>query len=264
MDRRILVVVDGGGLAEGGVRVLAQLDRPRQTQVLLVTLSGGDPDEPSRRLEEAGVVVRSRQLKGSVVLAGSLIRSAAHEFGADLAAIQASGRTASGALLLVGREHRVVSLLPGPVLLLPAPPDAAGATRGRRRLLVAVRSLAALPGTAAAVRDLTVDPGASVLLLHVLAPAGPEGKATVLFEAARGLLPALEGRMETRVVRGARAAGEEVAGVAADWNADLVVACARHSCGPGGLILGAVPHQVVRLASRPLLLAPREAAVAPG
>ncbi len=95
MYRRILLAIDGHGLAENGLPVVAALAHQSHGQVLVVAASGAAAervDDAVRRLQRTNVSARGEVLATHARQVPRLIADAATRMGADLVALGSHGR----------------------------------------------------------------------------------------------------------------------------------------------------------------------------
>jgi len=278
MYKRVLVAVDRRGLADHALPAVAALARQSLGEVLVVSQpdTAETPEAASsrvrdvvRRLEAAGVAARGEVLPTHTQPVARLIGQAARDEGADLVALGSRGRGDLAGLFLGSVGHQVAAQVGCPVLLVRGVEhQAAGGVQALpiRRLLVAVGGSDQAEGAVAAARTLALEHGAAVLVVHALEPAfeGEDAWCTETESHAEALVPRAAQQLgepgvtvETRVLPGGLSVAADLAAVAEEWDADLIVLGSRRPTDLGGLLLGSVAHGLVRRTRRPVLLAER-------
>ncbi len=270
MYKRVLVAVDRRGLADHALPAVAALARQSLGEVLVVSQpdTAETPEAASSRVRD---VVRRLEAAGA-----RLIGQAARDEGADLVALGSRGRGDLAGLFLGSVGHQVAAQVGCPVLLVRGVEhQAAGGVQALpiRRLLVAVGGSDQAEGAVAAARTLALQHGAAVLVVHALEPAfegedawctETESHAEALVRRAAQQLGEPGVTVETRVLPGGLSVAADLAAVAEEWDADLIVLGSRRPTDLGGLLLGSVAHGLVRRTRRPVLLAERARVEAEG
>ena len=271
----ILLAVDSEMRSDHALPVVAALALAGSQQVLALHVSEGvwlpaDPAErPARRLAEFGVDARWDTLvTPDRDVSGAILRRARVE-GASLIALGSHGRTSLGGVLVGSVSHRVLAGADCQVLIVPGS-GAAGPTFPAEisRILVAVDLSAESASALAAVERLAPRLGARVLITHVsdAYQAYRDGSYLQALEAARDRVRQAVQRLRTLGVRAEWtipaalwSVPQRIAGVADEWQADLlVVGCRRHP-ELASVLVGSVTHRLIHLTTRPMLVAERPA-----
>ncbi len=274
MFKRILVPLDGSPASAVALPPARTLARATGAEVVLVRAV---PASLAARSEEA----EARQTLGRIVreLAASDLRveavvpigDAAQEIlgevkrrGADLVVMATHGRAGLGRALLGSVAERVLSRSPVPVMLL---------RPGGRRLQRLARLLVPVDGTPgsslalALARSLGLATNAQVVLAQVVAPLPRYGEGLYIEpdweeetrQAAQAAVDRLAHALQRAgVAAEARARIGQVAptivALADEADADVIVMSTHALTGPIRALLGSVADEVVRTASRPVLL----------
>ncbi|HXM55280.1 MAG TPA: universal stress protein [Candidatus Dormibacteraeota bacterium] len=264
MYRTILFAVDDDEALPPAIPMVAAyaLQNRARVCVLHVQRDGAEGPNPVRRRLVTAVV---EQLWGSGVDAcgelrivrpgddvAEVVARAARTADADLVAIAARGSVGLGAAFLASVAQRVAAGLEVPVLVLRSAEDGFG---GAGRVLVAVDGTATGGLALAEAAEVALAFGSAVRVVHV-APDVTAGRGQ---EAVVDRAVAFLRRREVDASGELLAANEGVAAAivtsARSFGADVLVLGSRRPPSLGGLLLGSVAHQVVRLARRPVLLA---------
>ena len=265
MFERILLAVDRSGRAGHAEPPVAALARRSGGQVLVVSVRDAsadtEPDDEAarrvdgavRRLGRAGVAARGVVRPARELPAAEQIVDAARELEPDLVALGSRGRGSLEGLVLGSTDREVAGELRCPVLVVRGEPCEEGVPEevsALRRVLVAVDDSERSRAAAEAAGDLAREHEAALLVLHVREEGDDEPPADGLLRATPAGWPA-----RLREVRVAGPVAGEIARAAGEWSADVIVLGSRRPTGLGGLLVGSVAWDVVRLTQRPVLLA---------
>lgn len=212
----------------------------------------------------AGVAVTTEVRAADPHRIAEEIAAAAAECGADLIAVGSRGRSDLGALLLGSVSHRVLSLVDCPVLVV-RPNQGHPARPGIGRLLLAVAGGDEVPNAIEATTALARAAGAKVLVLHVRYLAMAEAAAWVEpDEEAASVVARIAGELrsagidaEAKVAGPSAFVAREIADVAGEWDADLIIMGSKRLSELRGLLASSVDHQIMHMADRPVLVAGR-------
>lgn len=282
MTRKIIVAIDGQGLAAGTIPLVAAIAARAGAEVVAVHVRDIENELGSRK--EATDVLES--VVGELAAKGihtvpevrsiadghpaRAIAAAVRYHGAELVAIGSHGRNDLAAMLLGSVGHELATLVDVPILVVRPPTEASWFETAREahigRVLVAV-SLDEPEATTRTAARVALEHDARVRLFHVkeavtlaegAAYIEPDADATQAVSAARQRLAALGIDAEMEIATGMGSAAREITTAADRWDADLIVLGSRRPSDLGGLLLGSVGHEVVHITRRPVLLAEKE------
>lgn len=269
--RRILVALDGAGLAEAAIPVVAALAAPG-AEVEIVTVHDLDRDE--RTQEEAdALVLRAVEALAAMgvgvhgqtlaIVRGDVARTLVQEArqrDVDLIALGSHGRSDLGGILLGSVGHRVAAGLDCPVLLvrgeLRERPESGRAAQLQRLLLAVDRHESSASAVEAAANAARLH-GAEVVVLYVPSYLEP-------VEEAEGFTARIVSHLRGEGVQASAATLADVgniplriAQVADSTDADLIVIGSRRRTSARSLLIGSVAHELLRHTARPVLVAER-------
>lgn len=214
------------------------------------------------RLLKAGVIAeREIDRADSKHVAAALARSA-EDFHADLVVVGSRGFTDWQSMTRHSVSHELLSALDCPVLIAHA--QAAGTLAKVSRIVLAIAGGDDLaPAARAAIA--VAGPNASVLIVHVAqAIVGAQGFAYVESDdeiretMSRASQVLLDAKVKVQgMVAHQGPVAKVVAEIAADWNADLIVAGSSRMGDLSSLFLGSVSHELLHVTDRPVLIAER-------
>lgn len=276
MYRRILLACDPEGLATVVEPAVVALSAMSGATVRVVSvervgersvvpgLAAARAEMMAEHLRRNGVAALGevRPIRGGSV--ADELASAARETHADLIALGTHRRGDLAGMLVGSVGHELARKVDIPLLLLGVP--SRSETPTLRRVLVAVDTSERTPSTlASATRVLEL--GGRALVVHVLpgpvtSPTGfgggeieTEGEAWTLLRNACAELERTGRPTEMRLLSGGLPVADQLAAVAEDWGADVIVLGSRRPSDIGGVVLGSVAHRLVRLSHQPVLLA---------
>ncbi|ESP87877.1 universal stress protein [Candidatus Halobonum tyrrellensis] len=232
--------------------------------------------DAERRVEAAGLDAVTAVREGSPADA---IREYAEEAGVDCVVMSTHGRSGVERYLIGSVTEKVVRTSPVPVLAVHTT-DADGGREGeyRRLLLPTDGSAAAAAAERTAVAfasafDATLDVVSVVDSTDLATAAGPTGAEGEAVRQVEKALDARAARATDAVADDARAAGvdvetsveqgsvhERILARATETDADAIVVGTHGRGGVERYLLGSVAEKVVRLADRPVLVVPADAA----
>jgi nucleotide-binding universal stress UspA family protein len=220
-------------------------------------------DETVGRLLRAGIIAEPEIYRADSGHVAAAIACAAKAFGADLVVIGSRGLSDWQSLTAHSVSHQLLCGLDCPVLI--ARGGETGTPIRVSKVLLAIAGGGDLgPGVRAAVA-VGVGNDASVMVVHVAqAIIGVQGFAYVesadeiretMSQACKMLRDA---RVEVQgVVAHEGPVAKAVAGIAIEWDADLIVIGSSRMGDIGSLLLGSVSHDLLHLTDRPVLIAER-------
>lgn len=263
MYDRILVALDGRGLAERALPVVISLARRSLAEVIVLAVDEGAADierttaAVAAHLERHGVRAWAQVRQPDDDAVAATIARAARLAKADLVVLGSQGHGDLAGLLLGSVSHAVASQLDCAALIVHDGTDRpVEDERPIRRILAAVDGSDGSAAAMDAAARLAREHGARILVAH--APErrrrGDLSPAVLLAAACRRLHEAGVAA-EERILPGDEPVAARLAEAAELWDADLSVLGSRRLTNLGGLLLGSVAHQLVRRSSRPVLLA---------
>lgn len=278
MYRRILLAVDPDGLAESVLPILATLARRSGGEVFIVGAANSSEaqdrqdalhkhvQEATDELTAAGIKahgeVRPVPEESSVA---EVIVGACHEHAADLVALGSHGRGSLAALIEGSVGRQVLTRLEEPALLVHSRVAAQVnvVPTPLRRILVPVDFSEASRQSVTIAKDLALEYGATVLILHVreMVPWGdlpyiePTGEGQELVSSLADDLRRSGVKTEAQVKDPEVNPASVIVKTADDWDADLIVIGSRRLTPVGGLFLGSVAQAILRRTARAVLLA---------
>lgn len=278
--RRILLAVDASPQSENAVEVVADFaPRGAEVQVLHVwdldkidlgwwdAQTHGEAqalvDGHAARLTEAGLRATGTLRAGVATHFAREIVAAAEQFGADLVAMGSRGRSDLGGLFLGSVSHEVVARTDRPVLIVRA---AGGAARFNRRIVLALAGGDEIPSAVGTTIAVARRWQAEVVVLHVsrivaveaVAWVEPAEEAQIAVDAAVHELKEAGVPARGEIITGARPIAAEIAEMAVEMNADLVVMGSRRLGELRGLLTGATDHALVHSIKTPILITERD------
>lgn len=272
--KKILLAVDGGGLALAALPAVAALASEGAAVLALHVAGPVAPDEAvaagavrlrevADQLRRAGVRAETELREGTRHQVAAQIAAAAAEWGADLIALGSHGRGSVGGLVLGSVGHEVARLTDLPLLVVP---HAAGRMGGGiRRILVAVDSSPESEAATELAAGLAGASGAEVRLVHAMQDVAVEGGAYLEpVEEGKAVLEGHARRLQERGIypstlsmRGFSPAAQRIADAAEEYGADIVVVGSRRLGDLPALVQGSTSQGVIRHSHFPVLVAPR-------
>lgn len=269
MYERILLALDARGLAVSAVPAVAELAGTGRSEVLVLHLQSIEPQTRTKEQADQLVEQTVAQLRGRGVAARAELRTissgrvadalvdGARQFGADLIALGSHGRSELGGLLLGSVGQEVAARTPAAVMLVH---DGAGRPSRRwpdriRMILLAVDRSTRAEAAIRTTMKLCDQHRASVSVLYV----EPVFEApTSAQHYVRGVVDRLLGASIDARAEGFGSVGSvpiQIADAAERTDADLIVIGSRRRGELAALVLGSVARELVRLTTRPVLLA---------
>ena len=270
MYERILLALDAGRVASAAVPVVAELAGRSDTEVLVVHVRDIERELRTRyeaeqlvertvgRLRALGVRARGEVrtiVRGDV--ARTLLQSAAW-FDADMVVLGSHGRSELGGLLLGSVGQRVAAGTGAAVMLVHGEPERAS-RRWRRRLcrvLLAVDHGERAEAAVQAALGLCREHRAAVTVVHVHSVFESPGYARryVASIADRFAGAGVDARAES-LAAALPGVPVQIAEAAERANADVIVIGSRRRGELAAILLGSVARELVRLTTRPVLMA---------
>lgn len=279
---RILLATDGSEQAKAAVDVAASFARASAASVLVVHVWNlevhhrhGVWDVEVRTEADALLKSTIARLRSTGVEADGLISRADHNhiaaaiaeaartFKADLIVVGSRGLSDWASMLEHSTTHQLLSCVDCPLLIVRSTADAASHV-AQRVLLAVAGGDDLLPATRAAAAAAAA-PGSEVMVVHVAqcivgvqgyAYVEPDQEIKATIDQATALLTD-SGIAATALVADPGPVATVVAGVAADWRADVIVIGSSRMGDFGSLLLGSVTHDLLRATERPILVAER-------
>jgi nucleotide-binding universal stress UspA family protein len=263
--RRVLFATDRSAASRAALLAVAGLAAGGDTEVVVLHVDDrGQPGEGEGLAGEiaCGLIALAvdarpelrRAPRGGVA---AEIAAAAAERGSDLVVLGSRGRSDLGGLLLGSVSHEVLERVSCPVLLVRAGRRATGR---RRRILLAVagdEDVHDLVRTTTAVAERD----GRVLVLHLLTQREGDRQQTASERlVAQTVLELRRAGVRARgsVRASAHGTAGEIARVALDYGADLIVMGSRRLPALAALLRGSVSQGVIRSGAAPVLIgAPR-------
>jgi nucleotide-binding universal stress UspA family protein len=220
-------------------------------------------EQTVKSLRDAGVEAQGEIRRADASHVAAAIAEGARAFEADLVVVGSRGLPDWQAMVQHSTSHQLLESVDAPVLIVRAKPPATG-HQGRRTVLAIAGGDDLLPGVGAAIAA-SAAPGSEVLVVHVAqAIIGVQGFAYVepadeiqqTIDRATALIKEAE-IGATALVAQAGPVAHVVAGIAANWDADLIVVGGSRMGDIGSLMLGSVTHDLLRATERPVLVAER-------
>ncbi len=279
---RILLATDGSDQAKAAVAVTSSFARASSAAVRVVHVWNLEVHhrhgvwdmeirseaesllgETVALLRAAGIEADGQICRADAGHVAAAIAESAREFKADLVVVGSRGLPDWQAMIQHSTSHQLLGSVDAPVLIVrgPAPEPH---HEPRRVLLAIAGGDDLLPGVRAAIAAASA-PGAEVLVVHVAqAIVGIQGFAYVepdeeireTIDKATALLKEAGIKFDSMVVDEGPVA-KAVAGIAAKWEADLIVVGGSRMGDLGSLMLGSVTHDLLRATARPVLVAER-------
>lgn len=220
-------------------------------------------EEAVKRLRALGVDASGEINRSDQNHVAAAIADAAKSFQADLVVVGSRGMSDWQSLFGHSVSHRLLSTLDSPVLVVRA--AEAPRVHSAQKVLLAIAGGDDLePAVHAAIAAATA-PGSKVIVLHVaMAFVGSQGFSYVetdeeiaaTLERATTMLKDAGVESETMVAEPAGVA-RVVADTAAQERADIIVIGSSRMGDVPSLIFGSVTHQLLRTATKPVLVAER-------
>jgi nucleotide-binding universal stress UspA family protein len=279
---RILLATDGSGQADAATNAAASLALACSAQVRVLhvwslevhhregvwdveTHREADAliDEAVKRLRALGVDASGQISRSDQNHVAAAIAQAAKDFQADLVVVGSRGLSDWQALLRHSVSHELLSTLDSPVLVVRGA-EAPLVHRAQRVLLAIAGGDDLEPAVQAAIAAASA-PGSTVIVLHVaMAFVGAQGFSYVetdeeiaaTLDRATTMLKAAGVESET-IVAEPTAVARAVADTAAHERADIIVIGSSRMGDLPSLIFGSVTHQLLRAATKPVLVAER-------
>jgi nucleotide-binding universal stress UspA family protein len=220
-------------------------------------------EQTVKSLRDAGVDAHGEIRRADAAHVAAAIAEGARAFEADLVVVGSRGLPDWQAMVRHSTSHQLLESVDAPVLIVRAQPPATN-HKGRRTVLAIAGGDDLLPGVRAAIAASTA-PGSEVLVVHVaqaiigvqgFAYVEPEGEIQQTVDRATALIRDAE-IGATALVAQAGPVAHVVAGIAANWDADLIVVGGSRMGDIGSLMLGSVTHDLLRATERPVLVAER-------
>jgi len=279
---RILLAADGSDQAKAAVAVTSSIAHSSSAAVRVVhvwnlevhhrhgvwdveTRSEAEKllDETVGRLREAGIEAGSQICRADAGHVAAAIAESAREFEADLIVVGSRGLPDWQAMIQHSTSHQLLGSVDAPVLIVRGPVPEPHHEPARVLLAIAGGD-DLVPGVRAAVAAATAL-GAEVRVVHVAqAIIGVQGFAYVepdedirkTLDEVTTLLKEAGVKFSSVVLEDGPVA-KAVAGIAAQWEADLIVVGGSRMGDLGSLMLGSVTHDLLRATARPVLVAER-------
>ena len=266
MSRSCLLWLEDCEAASGLAATIARLACRRGCEVL-VAVAEPDTGSSARLKPFIGSGVRTRTLTLSSDHAADQIVRTIEEAGCELVAMALKRRSGLSSLWLGDLGSQVAGRVRCPVLI--ARDGRKGGTRpfvlGQDDvILLPVDTWATAQAAVATLMDLVESPAAGVLVLHVCeAVSGGEAVAYVEpeeegWQVVRPLVSRLARsgfRVEGMIVEASFDVAAEIATIAEERSASLIVMGSKPHSSFAGRFLRSTDHQVMRLTDRPVLLA---------
>ncbi len=279
---RILLATDGSDQAQAAVEVTSALASRSSSTVRVVHVWNLEVhhrhgvwdvemrSEAEKLLSETVGVLRAAgiEAEGKICRAdaghvAAAIAESARELKADLVVIGSRGLPDWQAMIQHSTSHQLLGSVDAPVLIVRGPAPALHHDAPRVLLSVAGGD-DILPGVRAAIAAASA-PGAQVLVVHVaqaiigiqgIAYVEPDEEIHKTIDQATALLREAGIKFDSMVVDEGPVA-KTVAGIADQWQADLIVVGGSRMGDLGSLMLGSVTHDLLRASDRPVLVAER-------
>lgn len=218
-------------------------------------------DSVVSRMLSAGVSAEGEILRADTNHVAAAIAAEARNFNADLVVVGSRGLSDWQAIIKHSVSHQLRAKLDCPLLVVRG--RRAGAV-GALRLVVAVAGGDDVkPAVGAAIA--AASPGSKALVVHVaqaifsaqgFAYLEPEEEASeTVARTVKALTDA--GISALGLVAHAEPVGDAIAGVAREWDADLIVTSSSRMGDLASAVFGSVSHDLLHASDRPVLIAER-------
>jgi nucleotide-binding universal stress UspA family protein len=279
---RILLATDGSAQAAAAVAVTASFAHASSATVRAVhvwslevhhrkgvwdveMLSEAEKliDETTERLRAAGVVAEGTISRADSQHVAIAVAEAARAFEADLVVVGSRGLSDWQSMRKHSVSHQLLSALDCPLLIVRDQKPAS--VHDAERVVLAIAGGDDVTAATRAAIAAASAPGSKVLVVHVpqavvgvqgLAYVEPDEEIAETLKRATGMLEDAGVASEAMVAHPGPVA-QVVAETAAGWRADVIVIGSSRMGDLGSLLLGSVTHDLLRVATQPVLVAER-------